>query len=222
MKMAPHSRSSTVWLRCGHNTCPLKRAGEMAIPRPLWGNHLSFVGIMILTAVVISLLFYALLWKAGNLADLPDLRIGFYNFCLWNEDTGSLQCHHFPELEAWGVSQIGLALARLGVYGALVLTLFVPLPLLLAWCNGDKGEWQLAVGFLAMSSVLLAGGLGLFLSYVWKWVSLSVLGPGFLALGLAQVLLILLLMATVVFPPRAKKDKCQLLDLSKGLSDCEG
>ncbi|XP_046311071.1 transmembrane protein 140 [Marmota monax] len=222
MKMAPHSRSSTVWLRCGHNTRPLKRAGEMAIPRPLWGNHLSFVGIMILTAVVISLLFYALLWKAGNLADLPDLRIGFYNFCLWNEDTGSLQCHHFPELEAWGVSQIGLALARLGVYGALVLTLFVPLPLLLAWCNGDKGEWQLAVGFLAMSSVLLAGGLGLFLSYVWKWVSLSVLGPGFLALGLAQVLLILLLMATVVFPPRAKKDKCQLLDLSKGLSDCEG
>ncbi|KAM5187100.1 transmembrane protein 140 isoform 1-T1 [Callospermophilus lateralis] len=220
--MAPHSRSSTVWLRCGHNTCPLKRAGEMAIPRPLWGNHLSFVGIMILTAVVISLLFYALLWKAGNLADLPDLRIGFYNFCLWNEDTGSLQCHHFPELEAWGVSQIGLALARLGVYGALVLTLFVPLPLLLAWCNGDKGEWQLAVGFLAMSSVLLAGGLGLFLSYVWKWISLSVLGPGFLALGLAQVLLILLLMATVVFPPRAKKDKCQLLDLSKGLSDCEG
>nr|XP_027805922.1 transmembrane protein 140 [Marmota flaviventris] len=222
MKMAPHSRSSTVWLRCGHNTCPLKRAGEMAIPRPLWGNHLSFVGIMILTAVVISLLFYALLWKAGNLADLPDLRIGFYNFCLWNEDTGSLQCHHFPELEAWGVSQIGLALARLGVYGALVLTLFVPLPLLLAWCNGDKGEWQLAVGFLAMSSVLLAGGLGLFLSYVWKWVSLSVLGPGFLALGLAQVLLILLLMAMAVFPPRAKKDKCQLLDLSKGLSDCEG
>ncbi|KAG3277430.1 transmembrane protein 140 isoform X1 [Ictidomys tridecemlineatus] len=222
MKMAPHSRSSTVWLRCGHNTCPLKRAGEMAIPRPLWGNHLSFVGIMILTVVVISLLFYALLWKAGNLADLPDLRIGFYNFCLWNEDTGSLQCHHFPELEAWGVSQIGLALARLGVYGALVLTLFVPLPLLLAWCNGDKGEWQLAVGFLAMSSVLLAGGLGLFLSYVWKWVSLSVLGPGFLALGLAQVLLILLLMATVMFPPRAKKDKCQLLDLSKGLSDCEG
>ncbi|VTJ64176.1 Hypothetical predicted protein [Marmota monax] len=251
---------------CDFPSGPLKRAGEMAIPRPLWGNHLSFVGIMILTAVVISLLFYALLWKAGNLADSPPFKnslilsvlfcahvpvfslslfsggmhcvrcswqfglpwlgqkqeIGFYNFCLWNEDTGSLQCHHFPELEAWGVSQIGLALARLGVYGALVLTLFVPLPLLLAWCNGDKGEWQLAVGFLAMSSVLLAGGLGLFLSYVWKWVSLSVLGPGFLALGLAQVLLILLLMATVVFPPRAKKDKCQLLDLSKGLSDCEG
>lgn len=189
---------------------PLQRAGEMAIPRPLRGNHLPFVGIMILVLVVISLLFYALLWKAGNLADLPGLRIGFYNFCLWNEDTGSLRCHHFPELEAWGVSQTGLALARLGVYGALVLTLFVPLTLLLAWCNGDEGEWQLAVGFLAVSSVLLAGGMGLFLSYVWKWVSLSLLGPGFLALGLAQALLILLLIATVMFPPRAKKDKCQL------------
>uniref|UniRef100_A0A8D2BEP6 Transmembrane protein 140 n=1 Tax=Sciurus vulgaris TaxID=55149 RepID=A0A8D2BEP6_SCIVU len=141
----------------------------MAIPRPLQGDHLLFMGIMIMVAVVISLLFYALLWKADKLADLPNLRIGFYNFYLWNEDIGSLQCLHFSEQEAWGVSQVGLALARLGVYGALY--------------NGDEGEWQLAVTFLAVSSVLLAGGLGLFLSYVWRWVSLSLLGTGFLALA---------------------------------------
>uniref|UniRef100_A0A8C3YJ60 Transmembrane protein 140 n=1 Tax=Catagonus wagneri TaxID=51154 RepID=A0A8C3YJ60_9CETA len=159
---------------------------------------------MFLAVAVIVLLFYALLWKAGNLADLPDLRIGFYNFCLWNEGTGALQCHQFPELEDLGVPRVGLALARLGVYGALVLTLFVPLPLLLAWCNSTEGEWQLAVGFLAASSMLLASGLGLFLTYTWKWLRLSLLGPGFLALGVAQALLILLLMATAVFPQSAK------------------
>lgn len=181
----------------------------MAVSR-LWRNScLPFVAIMILVAVVLSLLFYALLWKAGNLADLPSLRIGFYNFCLWKEDIGSLECYNFPELEVLGVPQVGLALARLGVYGALVFTVFVPLPLLLAWYNRDKEEWHLAVGFLAASSVLLAGGLSLFLSFVWKWLRLSFLGPGFLALCLAQAFLIILLVATVMFPPQDKKDKNQ-------------
>nr|XP_045016272.1 transmembrane protein 140 isoform X2 [Jaculus jaculus]XP_045016273.1 transmembrane protein 140 isoform X2 [Jaculus jaculus] len=176
----------------------------MALPR-LWRlGHLPFVGIMLLVVLALCLMVYALLCKAGNIIDLPNLRIGFYNLCVWNEDLGSLQCHQPRELEALGVSQVGLALARLGVYGALVFTLFVPLTLLLAQCNGDEGEWQLAVVFLAMSSMLLAGGLGLFLSCMWKWVRLSLLGPGFLALGLAQASLILLLMATVMFPPRDK------------------
>lgn len=176
----------------------------------LWRNTcLPFVGIMILVAAVLALMFYALLWKAGDLADLPNLRIGFYNFCLWKEDVGSLECYNFPELEVLGVPQVGLALARLGVYGALVLTVFVPLPLLLAQYNRDEGEWQLAVGFLAASSVLLASGLGLFLSFVWRWLRLSLLGPGFLALCLAQGFLFFLLVATVMFPPRDKKDKNQ-------------
>ncbi|XP_004471563.1 transmembrane protein 140 [Dasypus novemcinctus] len=181
----------------------------MAIPKPRRGNLLLFLSILILTVMVIALLFYALLWKAGNLTDLPNLRIGFYNFCLWNEGTGSLQCHRFPELEALGVPRVGLALARLGVYGALVLALFVPLPLLLAWCKRDEGEWWLAAGFLAASSALLAGGLGLFLSYTWKWITFSLLGPGFLALSIAQALLILLLLATVTFPQRAGKSKLE-------------
>lgn len=168
---------------------------------------MPFVGIMTLTAVVIALLFYALVWKAGNLAELSNLRIGFYNFCLWDEVTSSLQCHQFPELEALGVPRLGLALARLGAYGALVLTLFVPLPLVIAQCRGNQGEWQLAVVLLAMSSMMLASGLGLLLWYVWKWVRLSLLGPGFLALVLAQALLILLLRAMVTFHSRTTVDK---------------
>ena len=152
-------------------------------------SQLLFLGTMALTITVICLLFFALLWKAGNLVDLPNLRVGFYNFCLWHEGAGALQCYQFPELEALGVPRVGLALARLGVYGALVLTLFVPLPLLLAWCNNNEGEWQLAV---------------VFLTYTWKWLQLSLLGPGSLALGAAQALLILLLVATAVFPQRAE------------------
>ncbi|XP_019510333.1 PREDICTED: transmembrane protein 140 [Hipposideros armiger] len=179
----------------------------MTIPVPKRGDQLLFIGILTLTATVISLLFYALLWKGGNLTDLPHLRLGFYNFCLWDEGSGSLHCYQFPELEKLGVSQIAMGLARLGVYGALVLTLFVPLPLVLAWCKSNRGEWQLAVGFLAVASVLLAGGLGCFLTCVWKWVSLCLLGSGFLALSIAQVLLLLLLMATAVFPQKALKDK---------------
>lgn len=182
----------------------------MSASRAWRGEHLPFLGIMTLAAAVISLLFYALLWRAGNLTELPDLRIGFYNFCLWDEDTAALRCHRFPELEALGVPRVGLALARLGVYGAFVLTLFVPLPLLLARCTGNQGEWQLAVGFLAVSCTLLAGGLGLFLSYVWKWARTSLPGPGFLALVLAQALLILLLRATVAFRPRTKTDESKL------------
>lgn len=173
-------------------------------------QHLLFWLILALIMVVIFLLFYALLWQAGNITDLPNLRIGFYNFCLWNELLNSLQCFQFSELEALGVSQVGLGLARLGVYGALVFTLFVPLPLLLAWYNRNEGEWQLAVGFLAMASVLLTGGLSLFFNCVWRWVQLSLMGPGFLALSFAQVLLVLLLMATVNFFPRAETGFCQL------------
>ncbi|XP_032448347.1 transmembrane protein 140 isoform X3 [Lynx canadensis] len=181
----------------------------MTVLRPRRGKQLLFLGIMTVTVAVIFLLFYALLWKAGNLVDSPNLRIGFYNFCLWNEGTGSLQCRQFPELEALGVPRAGLALARLGVYGALVFSLFVPLPLFLAWCNSNEAEWRLAGGFLATSSMLLASGLGLFLTYTWKWIRLSLLEPGFLALGTAQALLLLLLTATCVFPQRAE-DKVKL------------
>ncbi|XP_025710744.1 transmembrane protein 140 isoform X1 [Callorhinus ursinus] len=183
--------------------------GKMTTPSPRRGAQLLFLAIMAVTVAAIALLFYALLWKAGNLTDLPNLRVGFYNFCLWDQGTGSLRCRQFPELEALGVPRVGLALARFGAYGALVFTLFVPLPLFLAWCNSSDGEWRLAVGFLATSSTLLAGGLGLFLTYTWKWVRLSLLEPGFLALGTAQALLVALLMATILFPQRAE-DKSKL------------
>ncbi|XP_024410893.2 transmembrane protein 140 [Desmodus rotundus] len=176
----------------------------MFSPRSRRGDQLLFLSIMILVVAAFCLLFYALVLEAGNLIDLPNLRIGFFNFCLWNETAGSLQCYTFPELATLGVPWAGLALARVCVYGALVFTLFVSQALLLARCNSNQGEWHLAVRFLVVASTLLASGLGLFLSFTWKWVSLSLLGPGCLALGLAQALLILLLMATIVFPQKGE------------------
>lgn len=184
----------------------------MSLPRPGRGGRplFLFLSILGLAAAATFLLFYALLWEAGDLIHRPHLRIGFHNFCLWNESAGSLQCRQFPELGALGLPQGALALARLGVYAALVLTLFVPLPLLLARCRGSEGEWHLAVCFLALASALLAGGLGLFLAYAWRWVTPALLGPGFLALAAAQALLVLLLMATVMFPQRAEDAKSKL------------
>lgn len=180
----------------------------MTVSRPRRGTQLLSLFTMIF--VVIFLLFYALYWKHGNLIDLPDQRIGFFNFCLWDEDTSSLHCHQFSELEALGVPRVGLALARLGVYGALVFTLFIPLPLFLAWSNGNKGKWQPLVAFLAIASTLLAGGLSLFFTCVGRWITLSLLGLEFLALATAQALLILLLIAAVMLSQRAEKDKSEL------------
>ncbi|KFU98802.1 Transmembrane protein 140, partial [Pterocles gutturalis] len=55
-------------------------------------------------AGALALMFYALLWEAGNLVDLPDKRIGFYNFCLWNETDRELQCLEYQHLQAMGIS----------------------------------------------------------------------------------------------------------------------
>ncbi|NXW73127.1 TM140 protein, partial [Hirundo rustica] len=52
----------------------------------------------------LALMFYALLCEAGNLVNLPDKRIGFYNFCLWNDTAGELQCLDNKHLEAIGIS----------------------------------------------------------------------------------------------------------------------
>ncbi|XP_004707953.1 transmembrane protein 140 [Echinops telfairi] len=172
----------------------------MVVLQPRQGGLLPFLAIMGQAVAANILLFYALVWKAGDLLELPDLRIGFYNFCLLDEATDKLRCYKGPELATWGVSWVSLALARLGVYGALVLTLFAPLPLLLSRCKGDQGEWQLARGFLVASLVLLAGGLSFFLASMWQWLQLSLLGPAFLALCMAQGLLLLLLAAIRAFP----------------------
>ncbi|NXR80987.1 TM140 protein, partial [Pycnonotus jocosus] len=57
-----------------------------------------------LTVGALALMSYALLYEAGNLVNLPDKCIGFYNFCLWNDKAGELQCLDNKHLQAIGIS----------------------------------------------------------------------------------------------------------------------
>ncbi|NXI19818.1 TM140 protein, partial [Irena cyanogastra] len=56
------------------------------------------------TVGTLVLMTYALLYEAGNLVNLPDKCIGFYNFCLWNDTAGELQCLDNKHLQAVGIS----------------------------------------------------------------------------------------------------------------------
>ncbi|NWQ87216.1 TM140 protein, partial [Burhinus bistriatus] len=67
-------------------------------------RHLVFVLTLLEAVGTLALMLYALLWEAGNLVNLPDKRIGFYNFCLWNEIAGELQCLEYKHLQVMGIS----------------------------------------------------------------------------------------------------------------------
>ncbi|NXS11659.1 TM140 protein, partial [Neodrepanis coruscans] len=67
-------------------------------------GYLLCVLTLLEAAGTFALMVYALLCEVGNLVDLPDKRIGFYNFCLWNETAGELQCLEYKHLQAMGIS----------------------------------------------------------------------------------------------------------------------
>ncbi|XP_038608977.1 transmembrane protein 140 [Tachyglossus aculeatus] len=182
---------------------PLRKPGA-------WGPRRLNAIIGVLMVAALSLLFYALLWKAGDLVDLPHVKLGFYNFCLWSEAAGRLQCQHLHDEGRLGLPQLGLGLARLGVYGALVLSLFSPLTLALAGHFQDRSQWRLGLGLLRASAALLSSGLGVFLGLVWKWLRPSELGGAFVALVGAEALLLLLVVAAGEHPLGAKKEPYEL------------
>ncbi|NXS63723.1 TM140 protein, partial [Brachypteracias leptosomus] len=66
-------------------------------------GHLLCVLTLLQAAGTLALMLYALLWEAGNLVDLPDKCIGFYNFCLWNKTTEELQCLEYKHLQMMGI-----------------------------------------------------------------------------------------------------------------------
>ncbi|NXH63543.1 TM140 protein, partial [Rhabdornis inornatus] len=67
-------------------------------------ENLLHVLILLETVGTFALMSYALVYEAGNLVNLPDKRIGFYNFCLWNDIAGELQCLDNEYLQAMGIS----------------------------------------------------------------------------------------------------------------------
>ncbi|NWV06567.1 TM140 protein, partial [Ptilonorhynchus violaceus] len=67
-------------------------------------EHLLYWLTFLETAGTTALMLYALLYEAGNLVNLPDKRIGFHNFCLWNDTAGKLECLEYKHLPAMGIS----------------------------------------------------------------------------------------------------------------------
>ncbi|NXS65129.1 TM140 protein, partial [Pandion haliaetus] len=76
----------------------------VALLRQRCTGHLLCALTLLEAAGNLGLMLYALLGEAGNLVDLPDKRIGFYNFCLWNATAGELQCLEHQHLQLMGIS----------------------------------------------------------------------------------------------------------------------
>ncbi|XP_058047783.1 transmembrane protein 140 [Ahaetulla prasina] len=151
-----------------------------------------------------ALLLYALVWEAGDIVNLPTKRIGFYNFCLWNEK-GELDCLMTEEIAKLGISKVALVLSRLCVYISPVLCLFGANTIMQqALCFKDRDGWKLAQIFLSVSSVSLPVGLVLFIFPSQKWIQVSELSVGFAALFGAYVLLLLHLLIITLYLAKYK------------------
>ncbi|KAM4901951.1 transmembrane protein 140 isoform 1-T1 [Sylvia borin] len=159
--------------------------------------HMLNVGTLVLMS-------YALLYEAGNLVNLPDKRIGFYNFCLWNDTAGELQCLDNKRLEAIGISILEMALARVCVYTCLVIIPFHLLYVLMVNCTGQREGWKTIriISFIKM--IILSGGLGIFLLQTSQWIHPSDFTGGFLALLGTQALLLLQILTATVYLSWAK------------------
>ncbi|XP_061495425.1 transmembrane protein 140 [Rhineura floridana] len=154
-----------------------------------WQRFSPFLCNLFLAIGYIALLFYALVWKAGNIVDFPTKRIGFYNFCLWDQEAEKLNCS--KNLEKMGINKIALLLSRICVYTTPVLCLFVASTVLQALCLKDRNGFKLACIVLAVSNLILPVGVALFIFHTEKWVRVSEFGEVFVALGGAHVLMLL-------------------------------
>ncbi|XP_062434059.1 transmembrane protein 140-like [Rhea pennata] len=137
------------------------------------------------------LMFYALYWEAGNLVDLPEKRLGFYNFCLWNETAQKLQCLAYADLEGIAVNAEITKLAVFCSYSPIVFTLFYVIFILFAEHPLER-QHRTAVWIVPLSSAtLLLVALLLFLSQIWERIYISDLSCAFLALVFALILMLL-------------------------------
>lgn len=161
--------------------------------------YLLLLIIFFLAVGSVALMAYALLVEAGNIVNLPNKRIGFYNFCLWNEMIEDLQCLMIKDFEKIDIHQAAIAVARFFVYSPLVICLFsLPLIVHVQYSN-DRTKWEVILTMLGITTIMLSGGLSLFLFQVWPWIQVSELSGAFIALAGAQVLLVLQLVAAATY-----------------------
>lgn len=176
----------------------------MALLQHKHAGHLLCVLILLQAAGTLALMLYALLWEAGNLVNRPEKRIGFYNFCLWNETVGELQCLKYNHLQVMGISLAGMMLARTAVYACLVCSIFYFIFVAYMKYTEEREGWKLTRIILIIKMVVLSGGLGVFLLQTSQWIQLSDLTGGFLALLGTQALLLLQIVTVTAYLGWAK------------------
>uniref|UniRef100_A0A8B9NTF9 Transmembrane protein 140 n=1 Tax=Apteryx owenii TaxID=8824 RepID=A0A8B9NTF9_APTOW len=167
-------------------------------------GHLLCTLTFLEAAGALALMLYALLWEAGNLVNLPNKRIGFYNFCLWNETVRELQCLEYRHLQVMGISLPGIVLARVCVYSCLVFSIFYPLFVAHVKCMKDTKDWKVILIILVIKMMILSGGLGTFLFQTSHWIHPFEFTGGFLALLGTQTLLLLQILTASMYLSWAK------------------
>lgn len=172
---------------------------RMALLQQRCTENLLHVLILLETVGTFALMSYALVYEAGNLVNLPNKRIGFYNFCLWNDIAGELQCLDNKHLRAMGISLLEIALARVCVYTCLVFILFHLVFVLTVNCSGQREGWKMIRIIPLIKMIILSGGLGIFLSQTSQWIHLSDFTGGFWALLGTQALLLLQILTATVY-----------------------
>uniref|UniRef100_A0A8C0IB15 Transmembrane protein 140 n=1 Tax=Bubo bubo TaxID=30461 RepID=A0A8C0IB15_BUBBB len=177
---------------------------RMGLLQQRYTTHLLYALTLLKSAGTLALMLYALLWEAGNLVDLPDKRIGFYNFCLWNETAGWLQCLEYEHLQMMGISLPGIVTARVCVYACLVFSIFYPIFVAHVKCTEETEGWKVIIVILIIKTIILSGGLGIFLFQTTQWIQPSDFTGGFLALLGSQALLLLQILTATMYLSWAK------------------
>ncbi|KAM6092985.1 transmembrane protein 140 [Theristicus caerulescens] len=167
-------------------------------------GHLLCALTLLEAAGNLALMLYALLWEAGNLVNLPDKRIGFYNFCLWNETARELQCLEYKHLQVMGISPPGVVLSRVCVYTCLVFSIFYPIFVAHVMCAVKREGWKAILIILIIKMIILSGGLGTFLFQTSHWIHPSDFTGGFLALVGTQALLLFQILTATMYLSWAK------------------
>ncbi|XP_027594941.1 transmembrane protein 140 [Pipra filicauda] len=195
----------------GFSMAPRKHIGtRMGLLQQSCTGYLLYVLSLLEAAGTLTLMVYALLYEAGNLVDIPDKRIGFYNFCLWNETAGELQCLDYKHLQVMGVSLPEMALARVCVYTCLVFSIFYPLFFVNVHYTEQREGWKVILIILFIQMIILSGGLGMFLLQTSQWIHPSDFTGGFLALLGTQALLLLQILTATMYLSWVKyTHKCQ-------------
>lgn len=167
-------------------------------------RHLLCALPLLEAAGAFTLMFYALLWEGGNLVNLPDKRIGFFNFCLWNETARKLQCLESTDLQMMDISLPVIMLARVFVYACLVFIMFYFIFVAHVMFTDERDDWKVILIILTFKLLILSVGLGMFLSETLQCIHLSDLTGGFLALLGTLALLLLQIFTAAVYPSWAK------------------